>query len=207
MTVLEDGAGGDRHLVSAPAATPAVSPNRPSLSPCAPRAHPSGGPAQGYKILGTGLVAVEALLQLQQSPGIILAHDHEHYMLGLVASSKYPYYTIKNYPYDVLVYSLLTRWGSSESALQKTQLNVRREILRKPRNPSMPLAMPEIAYLHHGLLVLLCYKNWRRQQGHLGRERARWVAIWRRRVAMECGLCRSVLIGSATRFGTVWQAG
>src|SRR5271157_881486 len=57
------------------------------------------------------------------------------------------------------------------------------------------------------LLVLLCYKNWRRQQGHLGRERARWVAIWRRRVAMECGLCRSVLIGSATRFGTVWQAG
>src|SRR5271157_1076695 len=91
MTVLEDGAGGDRHLVSAPAATPAVSPNRPSLSPCAPRAHPSGGPAQGYKILGTGLVAVEALLQLQQSPGIILAHDHEHYMLGLVASSKYPY--------------------------------------------------------------------------------------------------------------------
>src|SRR5271157_1365211 len=94
MTVLEDGAGGDRHLVSAPAATPAVSPNRPSLSPCAPRAHPSGGPAQGYKILGTGLVAVEALLQLQQSPGIILAHDHEHYMLGLVASSKYPYSTL-----------------------------------------------------------------------------------------------------------------
>ena len=57
------------------------------------------------------------------------------------------------------------------------------------------------------LLVLLCYKNWRRQQGHLGRERARWVAIWRRRVAMECGLWRSVLIGSATGFRTVWQAG
>src|SRR5208337_3062291 len=57
------------------------------------------------------------------------------------------------------------------------------------------------------LTVLLCYKNWRRQQGHLGRERARWVAIWRRRVAMECGLCRSVLIGSATRFRPVWQAG
>jgi len=29
--------------------------------------------------------------------------------------------------------------------------HVRREILRKPTNPSMPLAMPEIAYLHHGL--------------------------------------------------------
>ena len=57
------------------------------------------------------------------------------------------------------------------------------------------------------LLVLLCYKNWRRQQGHLGRERARRVAIWRRRVAMECGLWRSVLIGSATGFRTVWQAG
>jgi len=43
--------------------------------------------------------------------------------------------------------------GSSESALQKTQLNVRREILRKPTKPSMPLVMPEIAYLHHGPLV------------------------------------------------------
>jgi len=31
------------------------------------------------------------LLQLQQSSRIILAHDHEHYLLGLVASSKYPY--------------------------------------------------------------------------------------------------------------------
>src|SRR5271166_6645003 len=59
----------------------------------------------------------------------------------------------------------------------------------------------------NGQLVLLCYKNWRRQQGHLGRERARWAAIWRRRLAMECGVCRSVLIGSATRFRTVWQAG
>jgi hypothetical protein len=37
---------------------------------------------------------VEALLQLQQSPGIILAHDHEHYMLGMVASSKYPYFVM-----------------------------------------------------------------------------------------------------------------
>jgi type II restriction/modification system DNA methylase subunit YeeA len=34
-------------------------------------------------------------------------------------------------------------------------------------------------------LVLLCYKCGRRQQGHLGSERAKWVAIWRRRVAME----------------------
>ena len=56
-------------------------------------------------------------------------------------------------------------------------------------------------------LVLLCYKCGRRQQGHLGRERARWVAIWRRRVAMECGLCRSVLTGSASRPDAWWQSG
>ncbi|MGA3317493.1 MAG: hypothetical protein ABSC64_13770, partial [Candidatus Korobacteraceae bacterium] len=42
-----------------------------------------------------------------------------------------------------------------------------------------------------GSLVLLCYKKPRRQQGHLGRERAKWVAIRRRRVAIEDGLCRS----------------
>jgi hypothetical protein len=50
----------------------------------------------------------------------------------------------------------------------------------------------------YGRLILLCYKNPRRQQGQRGRERARWVAIWRRRVAMECGLCRSVRTGSAS---------
>ncbi len=56
-------------------------------------------------------------------------------------------------------------------------------------------------------IVLLCHKNGCRQQGHLGSERARWVAIWRRRVAMECGLCRSVLMGSATGLGAAGQAG
>jgi SRSO17 transposase len=34
-------------------------------------------------------------------------------------------------------------------------------------------------------LVLLCYKVTRRQQGHLGKERARWVAICQRRVVMD----------------------
>ena len=48
-----------------------------------------------------------------------------------------------------------------------------------------------------GLLLLLCYKKSRRQQGHLGRERARWVAILRRTVAIEQGLCRSVRTGRA----------
>jgi len=41
------------------------------------------------------------------------------------------------------------------------------------------------------------HKKPRRQQGHLGRERAKWVAIRRRRVAIEDGLCRSVRTGSA----------
>ena len=47
------------------------------------------------------------------------------------------------------------------------------------------------------VIVLLCYKNFRKQHGHLGRERARWVAIWRRTEAIEYGLCRSVRTGSA----------
>ena len=47
-------------------------------------------------------------------------------------------------------------------------------------------------------LILLCYKATRRQQGQRGRDRARWVAIRRRRVAIECGLCRSVLGGRAS---------
>jgi hypothetical protein len=72
--------------------------------------------------------------------------------------------------------------------------------------------MPELdqeAALHaiEKVLVLLCYKNGRRQQGHLGSERARWVAIWRRRVVMECGLCRSTLMGSAAGLSFARQAG
>jgi hypothetical protein len=51
--------------------------------------------------------------------------------------------------------------------------------------------------IHNDPLVLLCYKKSRRQQGHLGRERAKWAAMWRRRVAIEDGLCRSVRTGSA----------
>jgi hypothetical protein len=47
------------------------------------------------------------------------------------------------------------------------------------------------------LLVLLCHKKSRRQQGHLGRERARCAVSWQRRLAMEYGLGRSVRAGSA----------
>src|ERR1700723_2114733 len=37
-------------------------------------------------------------------------------------------------------------------------------------------------------LVLLCHKRSLRQQGHLGRERTRWDAIRRRRMAIERGI-------------------
>ena len=48
------------------------------------------------------------------------------------------------------------------------------------------------------ILILLCYKKPRRQHGQRGSERVRWVAICRRRVAMDSGLCRSVRTGSAS---------
>ena len=91
MTVLKDRTRSDRHLVSALATAPAGAPNRPRRLSRAPRTHPPGGPAHRGKIAGAGLIAAEALLQLQQSPRIILAHARKHYILGLVASSKYPY--------------------------------------------------------------------------------------------------------------------
>jgi len=84
--------------------------------------------------------------------------------------------------------------GNGDLIDQASHLLAEVGVLRRQKNPSSGL-------------LLLCYKKSRRQQGHLGRERARWVAIWRRRVAMECGLCRSVLTGSATGLRAVWQAG
>ena len=71
----------------------------------------------------------------------------------------------------------------------------------------LPEIVLVIAAVVTSLLVLLCHKSERRQQGHLGRARARWVAIWRRRVAMERGLCRSVLIGSAAGLRFARQVG
>jgi hypothetical protein len=41
-------------------------------------------------------------------------------------------------------------------ALQKSNLNVRREILGEPTNPSTPLAVPKISCLHHRLLGVTC---------------------------------------------------
>src|SRR5208282_1181757 len=74
MTVLKDRTRSHRHLVSALATAPAGAPNRPRRLSRAPRTHPTGGPAHRGKIAGAGLIAAEALLQLQQSPRIILAH-------------------------------------------------------------------------------------------------------------------------------------
>ncbi|MGA3316799.1 MAG: hypothetical protein ABSC64_10225 [Candidatus Korobacteraceae bacterium] len=45
--------------------------------------------------------------------------------------------------------------GGSESALQKPKQDVRRGILSGTTKPNMPLAVPEISYLHHRLLTVL----------------------------------------------------
>jgi transposase len=63
------------------------------------------------------------------------------------------------------------------------------DLLRWDLLPACYVLPPQLrdlrCLLHYRNLVLLCYKRRWRQQGHLGRERARWVAICRRRVAMD----------------------
>src|SRR5208337_5559072 len=54
--------------------------------------------------------------------------------------------------------------GGSESALPKSNLNVPREILGETTKPNMPLVVPEISYLHHGLLVWCPTNNWIKSQ-------------------------------------------
>src|ERR1019366_918491 len=39
-----------------------------------------------------------------------------------------------------------------QSALPKSNLDVLREILRRTTKPNLPLVVPKISYLHHGLL-------------------------------------------------------
>src|SRR5208283_5058850 len=70
---------------------PPIPPNRPSIGSRAPRTHPSPGPPQSCEVFGAGIFAAKAPFQLQQGLRKILAHDSERYILGLVASSKYPY--------------------------------------------------------------------------------------------------------------------
>src|SRR5271157_12924 len=91
VTVLKNGSRGDRHLIPAIAAKPPIPPNRPSIGSRAPRTHPSPGPPQSCEVFGAGILAAIAPFQLQQGLRKILAHDSERYILGLVASSKYPY--------------------------------------------------------------------------------------------------------------------
>src|SRR5208337_4208699 len=76
---------------SAIAAKPPIPPNRPSIGSRAPRTHPSPGPPQSCEVFGAGILAAKAPFQLQQGLRKIFAHDPERYILGLVASSKYPY--------------------------------------------------------------------------------------------------------------------
>ena len=67
-------------------------PNRPGIGSRTPWTGPSAGPTQCREVLNTGFLGAEAPFQLQQSPRIILVHGPKHYILGLVASSKYPYF-------------------------------------------------------------------------------------------------------------------
>src|SRR5713101_1533666 len=90
MTVLKDRARGDRHLVSTLATAPAGTSHRPCRLARASRTYPSGGPAQGVQVRRASLLSAEASFQFQQGPRIVLAHGEKHYILGLVASSKYP---------------------------------------------------------------------------------------------------------------------
>jgi len=59
----------------------------------------------------------------------------------------------------------------------------------------------------HYHVVLLCYKKPRKQQGQRGKDRARWVAMERRRVAMESGRCRSGRSGRSAGVESAGQAG
>src|SRR5260370_4473592 len=90
MTVLKDRARGDRHLVSALSTAPAGTSHRPRRVSCASRTYPSPGPAQRAQVRRASLLPAEASCQFQQGPRIVLAHVEKHYILGLVASSKYP---------------------------------------------------------------------------------------------------------------------
>ncbi len=73
------------------AAKPARSPNRPAVGSRTPWTGPSARPAKCCKVLDTGFLGTKAPLLLQQCPRIILVHGPKHYILGAVASSKYPY--------------------------------------------------------------------------------------------------------------------
>jgi hypothetical protein len=88
---LKDGSGGDGHFIAAMLAKPSIAAYRPSVGHLAPWADPTAGPAQCRKVFNTGFFAAEAPFQFEYSPGKILVHALKHYILGSVASSKYPY--------------------------------------------------------------------------------------------------------------------
>lgn len=82
MAVLKHGPGSDRHLVSAMAAEPAVASHRPSLGCRAARTTPAARPTQARQVRNARLLAAKTLLQLQQRPWIIFAHDLKYNRLG-----------------------------------------------------------------------------------------------------------------------------
>ena len=90
MTVLENGSCRHRHFIPAMIAKPTIAPNRPRIGASASWTDPTARPAQCREVFGASLLAAKAPFQLQQSPRKILVHDPEVYILGLVASSKYP---------------------------------------------------------------------------------------------------------------------
>src|SRR5260370_39940136 len=94
MTVMKDRARGDRHLVAALATAPAGTSHRPRRLSCASRTYPSPGPAQRAQERRASLLPAEASFQFQQGPRIVLAHVEKHYILGVVASRKYPAATL-----------------------------------------------------------------------------------------------------------------
>jgi signal transduction histidine kinase len=122
-------------------------------------------------------------------------------MLDRIESSMHQLHTITDALAHDLRSPLTAIRGKLEMSLSRTE--------NEEQTEPIVSAIEELDQLTDFLnksLVLLCYKKSRRQQGHLGRERARCAASWQRRVAMEYGLCRSVRAGSAAggvdAFGT-----
>jgi hypothetical protein len=78
---------------------------------------------------------------------------------------------------------VIADWNSSHSRTRAISLQALRWEL--DATPGIGERPQDLLNKH---LVLLCYKKSRKQQGHLGRERARCAARCWRRVAMEDGL-------------------
>ena len=79
--------------------------------------------------------------------------------------------------------ALVREWSATMS--QQPYLRVRCQVRRKVAYPAALSALQKIGYLHHGLLVLLCYKKPVPQKGQLESCRRATRAIVCRSVAIE----------------------